>query len=236
MNPTQYGTWPSDACTLGPSGSYGPDRITKTIYDAAGQARQEIRAFGTSAQQVYATHKFEPDGQEIAIADSDAGIQIGVSYADALNATAAAPHQTNYAYDGFDRLVTTTYADNTTDQVTSYDSDSNALTHVNRAGQSLTYTFDKLDRMATKAVPAAGAIPANALTWTYDLINEVTNLSDTNGNVLANTWDMAGRALTAVQTLPGMASAGRGPSLTPTTTAQATRSTAPRSPGPTGTS
>ena len=208
MNPVQYGNWPSDACTLGPAGSYGPDRITETIYDAAGQARQEIRAFGTSAQQVYATRKFEPDGKEIAIADADAGLQIGVQYADALNATASAAHQTNYAYDGFDRPITTTYADNTTDQVTSYDNDGNPLTHINRAGQSLTYTYDKLDRMATKVVPAASTIPQNTITWTYDLINEVTNLADTNGNVLANTYDLGGRQLTASQTLPGMATTG----------------------------
>ena len=204
MNPVQYGTWPTDACTLGPAGNYGPDRITETIYDAAGEARQEIRAFGTSVQQVYATHKFEPDGKEIAIADADAGIQIGVQYADTLNATAAAAHQTNYAYDGFDRLVITTYADNTTDQVTSYDNDGNPQTKVNRAGQSITFTYDKVDRMATKAVPAAGSIPANTLTWTYNLINEVTGLSDTNGNVLANTYDLGGRQLTASQTLPSM--------------------------------
>ena len=37
MNPTQYGTWPSDACTMGVPRSYGPDRNAKTIYDAAGQ-------------------------------------------------------------------------------------------------------------------------------------------------------------------------------------------------------
>jgi len=208
MNPVQYGTWPSDACTLGPAGSYGPDRITETIYDPAGEVRQEVRAVGTSIQQVYATHKFEPDGKEIAVADADAGIQIGVQYADALNATAAAAHQTNYAYDGFDRLVTTTYADNTTDQVTSYDNDGNPLTRKNRAGQSLAYTYDKIGRMATKVVPAAGTIPQNTLTWTHDLINEVTNLSDTNGNVLANTYDLGGRQLTASQTLPGMAGAG----------------------------
>ncbi len=63
MNPVQYTTLPSDACTIGPAGSYGPDRITKTIWDAAGQDRQDIHAFGTSIQEVYATHKFEPDAR-----------------------------------------------------------------------------------------------------------------------------------------------------------------------------
>ncbi len=109
-------------------------------------------------QQVYATHKYESDGKEIAVADADAGIAIGVANADALNATAAAAHQTNYAYDGFDRTAMTTYADNTTDQATSYDNDGNVLTRMNRGRQSITFTYDKVDRMATKAVPAAGSI------------------------------------------------------------------------------
>ena len=193
---------------MGPAGNYGPDRITETIWDAAGEARQEIRAFGTSVQQVYETYKYEPDGKAITIADADAGIQIGAQYADALNATAAAAHQTNYAYDGFDRLITSTFADNTTDKITSYDNDGNVLTHQNRAGQVLTFTFDKIDRRATKAVPAAGSIPANTATWTYDLMNEVIGLTDTNGNVLANTFDLGGKQLTASQTLPGMSAAG----------------------------
>ncbi len=69
MNPVQYASLPSNACTLGPAGSFGPDRVTETIYDAAGQARQEVRGFGTAAQEVYATHDYEPDGQEVAVAD-----------------------------------------------------------------------------------------------------------------------------------------------------------------------
>ncbi len=44
MNPGQYTTLPSDACTLGPAGSYGQDRITQMVYDAAGQVRQRCAA------------------------------------------------------------------------------------------------------------------------------------------------------------------------------------------------
>ncbi len=205
MNPVQYATLPSDGCTLGPAGSFGPDRITKTIYDAAGQDRQDIRGFGTAAQQVYATHDYEPDGKEVAIADADAGIAVG-SYN--LDETTPHPHQTNYAYDGFDRLITTTYADGTVDKIMTYDSDGNVKKRKTRANEAITYTYDTNDRMATKTVPAVTlgtvTIPASTTTWTYDLINEVINLADTNGNTLANTYDLAGRQLTASQALPGM--------------------------------
>jgi hypothetical protein len=40
MNPAAFGSLPSDACTLGTQGSYGPDRISVTTYEraATGQA------------------------------------------------------------------------------------------------------------------------------------------------------------------------------------------------------
>ena len=37
MNPAVYGSLPSSACSLGTEGSFGPDRITRNVYDAASQ-------------------------------------------------------------------------------------------------------------------------------------------------------------------------------------------------------
>jgi hypothetical protein len=37
MNPSEFASLPSDACTLDTQGSYGPDRIARTTFDAAGQ-------------------------------------------------------------------------------------------------------------------------------------------------------------------------------------------------------
>ncbi|MGH8574842.1 MAG: RHS repeat-associated core domain-containing protein, partial [Gammaproteobacteria bacterium] len=37
MNPSEFGSLPSSACSLDTQGSYGADRIVKTVYDAAGQ-------------------------------------------------------------------------------------------------------------------------------------------------------------------------------------------------------
>ena len=68
-----------------------------------------------------------------------------------------------YAYDGFDRLLKTTFPDLTTEQIgttsqAGYDADDNILTRVNRAGEMLAYTYDNLDRMRTRALPAAQSI------------------------------------------------------------------------------
>ena len=206
MNPAIFATVGSlNPCSLGTSGSYGSDRITKAIYDAGGQLRQELRAVGTSFAQVYATHKYEPNGKEIAIADADAGVQIGVNYADALNELAAAAHQTNYAYDGFDRLIKTTYADNTTDLILSYDDDGNVLSRHNRANQAFTYSYDALDRMKVKN--AAGS--TNDVYYTYDLLNHplTEHFVSATGAGLDNCYDQAGRltattASTASTTVP----------------------------------
>ncbi len=177
---------PGDACALGVEGDFGPDRIVRLVYDAAGEVLQEQRAVGTSIAQTYAAHAYSANGKEIAVAD-------------ALGAT----HTTSYLYDGFDRLKKTTFADGTFLQNTTIDDDGNVKKLKTRAGENMVYTFDKIDRVLTKAVPATAASAANTVTLTYDLTNAV-NVSDTNGNVVANAYDALGRVLTAAQTMPGM--------------------------------
>ncbi len=187
MNPAVYGSLPSDACALYTAGSYGADRITKNVYDAAGEVLQEIRAFGTPVQQTYATNTWQPDGKLASVTDAD-----------------GAAHITTYSYDGFDRPYTSTFADGTFERVTSYDNDNNILTRRNRSGQNFTFTYDALDRVRTKAVPASGTIAANTITTTYDLLNKVTAVTDTYGNTLANVYDLPGRQTSATRTTPGL--------------------------------
>ncbi|MBO9708251.1 MAG: hypothetical protein J7521_08565 [Caulobacter sp.] len=47
MNPAVFGALPADACVLGTSGANGPDRITRTEYDAAGQVTKVTSGYGT---------------------------------------------------------------------------------------------------------------------------------------------------------------------------------------------
>ena len=49
--------------------------------------------------------------------------------------TDANSHVTNFAYDGFDRLATTTYPDTSTEVLT-YDADSNVTSRKTRANKS----------------------------------------------------------------------------------------------------
>jgi RHS repeat-associated protein len=188
MNPSVYGSLPANPCSLGPQGSTGPDRISKTVYDPAGQVLQELRGLGTANQITYATHGYTPDGQQASVYDA-----LGPS------------HTTTYGTDGFDRLTATAFPDSTSELLT-LDNDGNVKKRVNRAGEAIAMTYDANDRMLTKAVPAAGTtIPANTVTWTYDLTGAVTTVGDSNGNTVAYGRDTLGRVLTEAQTIPGVA-------------------------------
>ncbi len=175
LNRAVFATVTSDACVLGTAGSFGPDRINKAIYDAAGQVLQEYRAFGTTLQQVYATHAYTPNGKEASVYD-------------ALGPT----HITNYEYDGFDRLKRTTFADSSYEELT-YDPNSNIASKRLRSGESFTYTYSNLDLMLTKAMPAqtAPVTPAVTTTFTYDLAGRATNIASSQGAVVAYGFDTA---------------------------------------------
>ncbi len=183
LNRAVFATVTSDACVLGTQGSFGPDRIAKTIYDAAGQVLQEYRAFGTALQQVYATHAYTPNGKEASVYD-------------ALGAT----HITTYAYDGFDRLTRTTFADASYEEV-AYDANSNILSKRLRSGESFSYTYSNLDQMLTKVVPTqtSPAVPGLTATFTYDLAGRATNITD-GSSTIAFAFDTAKRLITETDT------------------------------------
>jgi YD repeat-containing protein len=131
------------ACTLGTQGSAGPDRITRNIYDSAGQLLQVQKPVGTSLQQNYATYTYTPNGKQQTVTDANG-------------------NKAQFVYDGFDRLSqwqfpskTTPGAVNSADyEQYAYDSAGNRTCLRKRDGSKLTYTFDGLDRMTSKVVAA----------------------------------------------------------------------------------
>jgi RHS repeat-associated protein len=174
-------------------------RLTHTVYDPAGQQLVELRAWAGSnnncsvsgsLQECYATFTYGADGEKL-------------SEMDANGAIASTPYATNYAYDGFNRLRTTTFPDSST-EVLSYDKDSNILTRENRASETLTYTYDDLDRMMSKVVPTVGTITGATTNWLYYLNNALNVLSDTRSNSLTDGYDMAGRVTSVTTVIPGI--------------------------------
>lgn len=74
MNSAVYGSLPASACSLGTEGAQGPDRITKSVYDAAGQLLKVQRAAGTSLQQDYATYTHTLNGKQASVKDANGNL------------------------------------------------------------------------------------------------------------------------------------------------------------------
>ena len=94
--------------------------------------------------------------------------------------TDANSNTTSFAYDGFDRLSTTTYPGSSTETLT-YDSDGNVLSRTTRGGQTIAFTYDTLNRLATKTPPSSAPV----VTYSYDLAGRVIGVSDTSSSIAA---------------------------------------------------
>lgn len=162
----------------------GQGRVSQFTYDLAGQKLAELRGVGTPLQQTYATYAYTPNGKEDWVQDAGAG-------------------RTDYTYDGFDRLSRTDFPNpatglpNSSDyEALTYDAQGNVLTRRTRGGATLAMTYDVLDRLWTKAVPAWGAGAARSATYGYDLAGRRTSLAEA-GQALSWSYDAAGRESTA---------------------------------------
>ena len=92
-----------------------------------------------------------------------------------------------YAYDGFDRLWTTTYPATsgvgTTTETRTYDADGNLTTRVTRKGDTISFGYDTLNRLTTKTEPSG----TPAVTYTYDLVGRQISISDNGPTLVAAT-------------------------------------------------
>ena len=209
MFPGGYASLPASACTLGTTNpSTLPDRITETVYDAAGQSLQTIQAYGTSAQRTYATYDYcayDPthtyphctapgaarnnDGEAIAVTDSNGNLTLSV-------------------YDGFNRLTSMQFpsttrgagtADTTDHEDYTYDAGGNRLTLTKRDQlNQLLFTYDNLNRPIVKdakSITPPGPLP-EVLTYTdYDLAGRPTHIhyASRTGTGVDYAYDTAGR-------------------------------------------
>jgi RHS repeat-associated protein len=202
----------SDACVLGTTGADGLDRITKNIYDTAGQVVQVRKALGTSLEQAYATYSFTSNGKQEFVID-------------------AGGNRAKLEYDGFDRQVkwifpsqtalspaaiasfnATTPANalalagslNTADyEQYGYDANANRTSLRKRDNTTITYSYDALNRMTVKAVPTRAGLAithSRDVSYSYDLRGLMTaaNFAEgTAGEGIATAYDKAGRITTS---------------------------------------
>ncbi|MFA5966735.1 MAG: RHS repeat-associated core domain-containing protein [Sphingomonas sp.] len=201
---------PADACTLGTPGAQGPDRITRSIYDNAGQLIQLRKAVGTSLEQAYATYSYTANGKQEYLLDANG-------------------NRAKMEYDGFDRLakwifpsLTAPTAYNPATQATAlatagalntadyeqygYDANGNRLTFRKRDGQVIGYSYDALNRVLVKDIP--GGTGADVY-YGYDLQGRqlYARFASTSGAGLTNGYDGFGRLTSASSNLDGIARA-----------------------------
>lgn len=180
MNPAVYGSLPLSACTLGTEGSFGPDRITRIGYNAAGEMTTRRIAFGT-ADEALERFSYSNNGRLRELTDAEENL-------------------TTFEYDGHDRLLKTRFPvttkgahqSSTTDyEQLSYDANSNVASRRLRDGNSIAFTYDNLNRVTLKNLP--GTEPD--VSYGHDNLGRLTSATQT-GNALSYTWDALGRQLT----------------------------------------
>lgn len=189
MNASEFApsSLPSSACTLDTQGSDGPDRITRTTRDNAGQVTLVQTGYGVSGVQAdEAATTYTNNGRVETITDGES-------------------NRTTYVYDGHDRLSRTRMpgttqgagTSSTTDyEELSYDAGGNVTSRRLRDGNSIALSYDVLNRLTTRDLP--GIEPT--VTLGYDLLGRMTSASD-GSHSLSFTFDALGRNLTQVSPL-----------------------------------
>lgn len=179
MNPAVFGSLPSSACSLGTEGSNGPDRITRTSYDAATRVAQIASAYGTSLQQNTLTQTWNDNNQVVTIADANGNL-------------------TTYEYDGFDRVRKIRFPNasgggsSTSDyEQYSYDANSSVTQDRRRDGATISYAYDNLSRISTMT-PSTGAV----VSYAYDNFSRMTQAAFT-GHTLTFAYDQLSRNISA---------------------------------------
>jgi len=195
MNPAAFGSQ-SDACALGAEGTFGPDRITRNVYNAAGQLLNVQRAVGTPLQQNYATYTYTPNGTRASVTDANG-------------------NRSELRYDGHDRQNRLVFPSKTTPGAVSesdfesytYDEAGNRTSLRKRDGQTLTYQYDALNRVTWKSVPnSATGAAGYTVYYGYDIqgLQLYARFGSPSGAGITNSYDGFGRLRFSTNTMGGL--------------------------------
>jgi RHS repeat-associated protein len=204
----------TSACAV-PANTASPDRITKNVYDNAGQLTKVQKGFGVTTangfpatlQQDYVTYAYTNNGKQQYVTDANG-------------------NKAQYKYDGFDRLQcwifpsTTTAGQVSGDCVTTgdyekytYDAAGNRVSLRKRDASTLTYTYDNLNRVITKIVPSRADLTAAQVRdvyTTFDLLSRPTAIkfdSSTGADGITNAYDGLGQLTSSQVSMSGFTKA-----------------------------
>lgn len=194
MDPTTFATV-SGACTPGLGGSFGPDRVTHNVYNAAGQLQKTQRAYGTSLQQDYVTYTYTLNGKRASVTDANG-------------------NRAEMRYDGHDRQNRWVFPSKTTPgsvnesdfESYTYDDAGNRLSLKKRDNTTLAYQYDGLNRVTKKTVPASASGAAGySVFYGYDVQNLqlFARFGSPTGVGITNSYDGFGRLRLSTNNMGG---------------------------------
>jgi len=203
---------PASACALGTAGTSGPDRITKVEYDSRDRPIQTREGVGTADERAYVSYAYTGDSQIQQLVDANG-------------------NRSTFEFDGFARQIRHRYpspgrpsgfnpasaatalstagSSSTTDyEAYTLDANGNRLTWRRRSGQTITFSYDSLNRMTSKIIPDGGGLPATAtrdVYYGYDLrgLQTFARFDSSSGEGITNVWDGLGRQVSSTNNMGG---------------------------------
>ncbi|WP_439538910.1 RHS repeat domain-containing protein [Sphingomonas sp.] len=198
MNPAAYGSLPTSACVLGTEGSFGPDRITRNHYDAAGRLVKIQNAVSTGDQIDYARYEYTANSKQKALIDAN-------------------NNRAEMTWDGYDRQARWIFPSKTTPgqvdvddfEEYTYDANGNRKSVRKRDGRTLTFSYDALNRVTVKVVPDGLGLPSSAtrdVYYGYDLrgLQLYARFDNASGEGVTNQWDGLGRQTSSTINMGGV--------------------------------
>ena len=180
QNMSVLGSLPS-ACLVTTAGSNGPDQIKKNSYDGANRLLTVQRGVDTSSLITEVTNSYTANSQIDWLEDANG-------------------NRSDYTYNGQDRLIQLNFPSKTTAHTASstdyegygYDANGNRTSLRVRSGESITYTYDALNRQTVKDIPGGSAADVYS---GYDLMSRLTfaHYASTGGSGVDYTYDALSR-------------------------------------------
>ncbi|MBB4097481.1 RHS repeat-associated protein [Sphingomonas kyeonggiensis] len=196
MNIATWGTSPG-ACAVTAAGAFGPDRISRTVYDGAGRTTKLQEGYGTVDQADILINAYTGNGLVSSVTDGEG-------------------NKTSYEYDGFDRLTKTRFPIGAVGGGNSSTSDFEEIVY-NNAGKiaskylrgyyadsskRIDFTYDLAGRLVRKHV-ADGSV--EDVYYGYDLLGQqiYARFSSANGIGISNNYDALGRLVSTSNDMSG---------------------------------